>query len=222
MSMWIDVHAVLLALLPVATVFAVATMKRRSPTNWRLAVPTIVALLAMVVVWGLNGHLCLEGRPRSQWLIGGLCMLLVLAGVKSVAQRRVLAGVLFVLMLGLSCHFTDVVHTSDWTGNPMSKGPFDAFQRSIQKTAALLPAEVEDASVSYAAGWLRESPVWVQVKSQLGDRYYPRRQIDRAWHTGLTGLHPVTLIPQDIWYPGGVFADNVGRIELRDRPDRQD
>lgn len=219
-NMLVQLHAALLLALPFATAVAIAVLARRNPTSRELGTAMIIALPAMLLVSLVNHHACGEGLPRGQWLVGGLCMLLVLAAVKPALWRRMLAGLLFVSMVGLSCHFTDIVHTSGWTGNPGWEIRANSDRRSLQQAVGQLALNVEDPAATYDAGWLRELPVWEDVKSLLREQYSPQRQFERAWHTGLTGLYRYTLVPQDVWYPGGIFKEAVGRIELRDRPER--
>lgn len=211
------VHAVVLIVLPVAVVIALATTKRRAPTSKQFTIALAIAALGTLAAPMFNHHMCREGEPRTQWLILGPCLLLVLLFVNSAAWRRALGAVVFVGMMGLSCHFTDLVHEPGWTANPDWDGGANIIFRSRRQAAAAAAADSENPNVDMPAGWLRELPVWPAVQDQFGDQHPVRRELRRAWHTWLTGLYQYSSIPQDFWYPGGPLADAMTRLELRDR-----
>ncbi len=214
-----DVHAVLLIALTVAALAALALFKRRIPTSRQFVIAFALASFGTVAAPTFNHHLCREGEPRTQWLILGPCLLLILVFVKSAAWRRILGTVVFVGMLGLSCHFTEFVHTPGWTGNPDWDGGNSLARRGLHQVISAVAKDMEDPQVEYPAGWLRDLPVWDGINERLGDSHRPvyRRQLERAWHTWLTGLYRYTKIRQDYWYPGGPFAEAGPRTELRDR-----
>lgn len=223
-TMLVDLHAILLLLIPVATIVGLLLARRRRPAAPQLLVAIAIAALAMIVTVGVNTHMCLEGLPRSQWIIAGLCLLSVLALVNSRPRRRLAAALLFVGMLGLSCHFTDVVHDRNWTGNPGWLGTDRAWLRSVQDAvdADVLAAESELTADSndYPAGWLRDLPLYAAITDVVGDRVPARRVIHPVWHSWLTGLYRRTGVTQDLWYPGGPPSQGLRHLELRDRPER--
>ncbi len=216
--MWIDIHAVLLIIFPFAAVAAIVLLRRRTPGRRECLFATMWVLLAMFLVSHLNHHLCHEGTPQSQWSISGICMLPILVWLKSAAWRRVIAGALFVGMLGLSCHYTDVVHQSAWTGNREWGGIGPVFLNSVCRSAEGRMGSLQDPETACGAGWLRELPVWEELGVGFGNRYPSRREILPVWHSRLTGLYRCTEVRQDFWYPGGPFEQNIANIELRDRP----
>ena len=138
--------------------------------------------------------------------------------VSSPAWRRVLGVLLAVGALGLSCHFTELVHTSQWTGNPNWDGALSAITNSYRRSVPELMGKIDDADEEYRPSWLRELPVWEQLEQWFEIAELNRRQIGRTWHTWFTGLYPVKLIRQDFWFPGGTLAEGLAEFELRDRP----
>lgn len=211
------VHAALLILLPVSAVMFVLLLRRRNPTSRQVLIALAIAALGTVAAPVFNHHLCREGEPRNQWLILGPCLFLILLAVDSKAWRRTLAGCVFVGMMGLSCHFTEMVHTPGWTGNPDWDGGQRAILQSMQRSAAAVTLDIENEAVALPEGWLRDSAIWSRVKDIFGDQHPVRREFERAWHTPLTGLYPYRPVEQDFWYPGGPLRDAIERIELRDR-----
>jgi hypothetical protein len=214
------VHAVVLIILPVAVVIALAAVKRRVPTGRQFTIAFAIAAFGTLAAPMFNFHLCYEGVPFMQWLILGPCLLLILLFVKSPAWRRTLGAAVFIGMMGLSCHFTDIVHEPGWTGNPDWDGGANIRFRSVRHSAATAAAKCEDPNLELPANWLRELPIWPVVQESLDDQHLTRREVIRTWHTTLTGLYRYFSIPQDYWYPGGPLADAITRLELRDRTPR--
>lgn len=215
-----SVHAILLIALPVTVVAALAVLKRRAPTGSQFTVALAIAAVATLAAPMFNHHLCREGEPRTQWMILGPCLLLVLLFVNSPAWRRTLGAIVFIGMMGLSCHFTNLVHEPGWTGNPDWDGGATIIFRSLRQSAVAAARDSENPNVEMPAGWLRESSFWPEVQDQFGDRHPVRRELRRVWHTWLTGLYRYSNIPQDFWYPGGPLADGMTRLEMRDRAAR--
>ena len=216
--MQVTIHAALLIALPAAVVIALVAAKRRAPTSRQIVIALAVAVFGMIAAQEFNQHGCLEGVPRTQWLILGPCVLLVLLYLNSKAWRWVMGMVMFVGMIGLSCHFTELVHESGWTGNPYWDGGADTLLRSLRKSAETMVADSKSAKADLPAGWLRDLPVWPDVQHILGERHVARREISQTWHTWLTGLYRYSRVPQDYWYPGGAPVDSFSHLELRDRP----
>lgn len=153
-----------------------------------------------------------------QWVILGPCLFLVLLFVKSNAWRRVLGATVFFAMMGLSCHFTLLVHEPGWTGNPSDDGGTKIRLKTLRDYAAIVANDDDKMAKSdFAAGWLRDLPVWPPILHMFGEQMIARRQIHRTWHTWLTGLYHYSSEPMDFWYPGGRFEDAASRIELRER-----
>lgn len=211
------IHAALLLVIPLAVLVAILTLKRRAPSSRQFLLAIALAALGTLAAPMFNHHLCREGEPRNQWLIVGPCLFLALLLIDSRAWRRVISASVFVAMMGLSCHFTELVHTPGWTGNPSWDGGQQAVFRSLQKSAAIVVSDMEDPKVTLPEGWLRESSIWPSVEKQFGDVRPHRREVHGVWHSLLTGLYEYSRIPQDFWYPGGPLEDGIPHIQLKDR-----
>lgn len=212
-----NVHAIALIVLLAGALLSLVTLRRREPTGRQWLIAIAVAFFGAAAAFVFNQHMCREGVPVNQWLLLAPCLLLILAFVSSAVWRRVLAAIVFIGMVGLSCHFAGFVHTPGWTGNQGWDGGAEISLRSLQKCAAVVAGDADDANAVMPEGWLRDSPRWDAVQELYGDRHPARRQIQPVWHSALTGFYQYTAVPQDFWYPGGPFTDGVARIELRDR-----
>lgn len=213
-------HAVAMMALLVAVVPPLAVLKRRRPTNRQFTIALAFAALGMFTASSCAAHLCREGQPRTQLLVLGPCLLLILLFVKSTAWRRTLGALTFLGMLGLSNQFSDIVHEPGWTGNPEWDRGMSVTLRSHRQCAASVAADSDDPAAEMPAGWLREMPVWPTMQDRFVGRLPARREITATWHTWFTGLYRYTAIPQDLWYPGGPLAEGMTRLELRDRASR--
>ena len=212
-----NIHAVLLIALSAAVLASLSAMKRRMPTGGQVSNAFAIVALGVTVVMLANNHLCYEGQPLMQWLILGPCLLLVLLFVSSPARRRMMGAAVFVGMMGLSCHFTALVHEPGWTGNPDWDGGAHARLIGMHLAMKAAAADSDDPEVELQPGWLRELPIEPAIKDALTEEHPARRDVHRIWHTWLTGLYRYSIVQQDYWYPGGPLADAAERLELRDR-----
>lgn len=213
-----DWHALTLLMFPIATLAAILSLHRRTPTLGQSAVALLAAAAGALAASPLClRHMCWEGQARAPWLVLGPCLLLVLLVVRDPRWRRILAAVVLVSMLKLSCQFGSLVHEPGWTGNPDWDGGaalrFDALRQDL----AVAVAEDGAAQRPLPAGWLRDLPTGPQVQQLLARRTFQRRDVGRSWHTWLTGLYPYVLAPQDVWFPGGPLDELGERVRLRDR-----
>ncbi|MGE0479467.1 MAG: hypothetical protein AB7Q17_03240 [Phycisphaerae bacterium] len=210
-------HAIVLFVVPAAVAFWLLVLKRRVPTARQFGAAFGLASLGTLAAPMFNHQLCLEGEPRNQWILLGPCLLLVLALARSAAWRRILGGCVFVGMMGLSCHFTDIVHTLGWTGNPVWDGLPAVGLSSLQGSLSLAVLERDGQDAEIPAGWVRESPAWSALDDYARRAPRARRQVRAVWHSPLTGLYRYPTIAQDYWCPGGPAHDAIERIERRDR-----
>lgn len=212
-----SIHAVLLNATPVTVLALVWRLPSRAPGGMQLLGASACAAAGVLGANLFNLHMCSEGIAVAQWLFLAPCIL-ALAFVEPRAWRRNLAGGVLLAMVGLSCHYTELVHHNGWTGNPASDGGSHALAQSFVRYAAeelANDAGVEDAVLP--AGWLRESPAWAAVERVFRRGRFVRRSCGIAWHTPFTGLIPYEEIPQDFWFPGGSLKRDLHRLELRDR-----
>lgn len=219
-DMDIQVHAVVLLVLPLATLAWCLRWRGRPVPAKRAAVGVAVAVLTMLAAIVVNTHACNEGLPPTQWLIGGICVGCVIALTPAAHWRWALGGVLIVVTQVLALHFTDVVHRSGWTGNPRWAGVGPAMLATTRRQIERL-AQQTNSDVVYPAGWLHDIdlPAPVDQSAAASIPAAPgRRVVSQAWHTWLTGLYAYATVPQDYWFPGGNLSRAAARIELRERP----
>ncbi len=210
------IHALILLSFAALAIGSILILKKRWPPVKSLILAPVLSALGMLAAYGANTHLCYSGEPRTQWLILGPCLMLVLLVVREQRARRVLASGIFIAMIGLSCHFTNMVHQPGWTGNP-DYDHSSLFFRSRKATINTIVEEHPDPDAVLPEGWLRDTALWNTLEEQTGPLRFERTVLHPAWHTPFTGLYPCDGIPQDIWYPGGPIRQVPERMELRDR-----
>jgi len=218
-----DLHALALLALTILPVVLLGLAKRRRPTDRQLIFALGTAVGVALVAWMLNHHLCREGTPRNQWLIPCLLLFLVLAFVQAKRRRRITGAIIAAGMIGLSFHFTELVHSSEWTANPRWDGGAAALERAMRARFEDWVEQAPDREIKLPAGWVDELPPWdPQVKETMVGMNVYRRDIERVWHTRLTGLYRCRLTRQELWHAGGPLADATSQLEMRDRPAKND
>lgn len=213
--MAVNIHAVLLLLLPVGTAAALALARKSGGKRVDPARALLFGLVLAAVAIIANQHMCLEGTPRQQPVIGAMCLfaLLALAGSRKLA---VCGGVIIAAVtIGLSFHFADLVHESDWTGNPNFPDVGPTFVLAQQTYIRSEVADHPEVDVPHPAGWLRDSDLAAFLDSSGGIKALPARDTRRVWHSSFTGLYRVHPIPRDVWYAGGKPSEAM--LELRPR-----
>lgn len=211
-----SLHAVLLIGVLVVSLVAVVFLERRMASALQALVALLVSLLAASVACLFSAHLCKEGNPFAQWLLPAPAALLVLMFVKHDGWRRLIGATALVATVGLSFHFSELVHRPGYTGNPK----FDVFHAVAiaHLTAAKEYAdEVEHLEAEAPAGWLRDHPGWPELKDRFPESAPPRRIVHQTWHSALTGLYATESVSQDYWHPGGTLADALRNLEVRHR-----
>lgn len=217
-DLFVDVHAILLVGLPISTSVLILRLRRRTPTRTQYLIWILVCLLLVATVRIFSVHLCKEGSPKNQWLILGPFMTLAVLFINSAIWRLLTGLVLFSCMSGLSCHFNELVHTSDWTGNPEWVGYGEAVQKVIRYELVDVATKSGIDKLSFDAGWLRDLVLPADAREYITDLHPFRRVSKTVWHSRITGLYRKTDIPQDFWYPGGPLHSSIAKIELRDKP----
>jgi len=220
-----NLHAISLIGFPILFIAAVAILPRRKSTmpQQLIALGATAMLLYAASPYFIR-HGCREGGAGLQWAIVGPTLFLVLAYVQSADRRRMLAGLVVVSTLGLSCHATDLVHKTGWTGNPDWTGFIGASQEQMRDAGQVIPSDSEFLPLETPGGWLRDLPAWEDVHETLRRKMYwfGRRIIQPVWHSRLSGLYRYTSVPQDLWIPPGRLEEALKKLEVRDRPDRPD
>lgn len=215
-----DLHALVLLALMILPVVLLGLAKRRRPTDRQLIFALGTAVVIAFITMASNNLLTREGTPRNQWLIPCLLLFFVLAFVQAKRWRRIGGAIIAVSMVGLSFHFTELVHSSDWTGNPDWDGGAAVLERAKRARFNDWVEQAPDREINLPAGWVDELPSWEpQAKQTVSGMKIYRRDIERVWHTRLTGLYRYTTARRELWYPGGPPADAASRLEMRDRPE---
>ncbi len=213
-----DVHAILLLALPAVAILAMLILRKRRPSARQLLIAIALATFATILAPTCNQHRCRSGQPQSQWIIIGPCLLLTLILIRSTAWRRVLGSILCVGMIGLSCHFTSLVHEPGWTGSLAQSDMVEALiLRQYRAAVKMATEEHPSPDDILPAGRLRDTPLWTKVHELVGILSPERTELLPAWHSRLTGLYPTRTIPQEFWLDAGPIRTAAERISLRDQ-----
>lgn len=199
------------------TLLAIFVRKPQRCSSKQSAMSVFLAMTVVLFAPSLTIHLCRAGQPLMQWLIPAVCIVLVGTFTRNNWLRRVVVLVLMAAAIGLSFHFTSIVHMKGYTGNPSSsEGVRRTYLRALRED--LLDSAL-DPQQQLPSGWLRDI---VDEEFEVYAGFEHRRSlgnVSHVWHTWLTRIYWVTSTPADIWYPGGVLADSLEQIELRARPE---
>jgi len=84
----------------------------------------LMGLLCLLLLAAINviltHHACHRGQPIFQWLIPGLCLVLLIAVMKDRRARVAIVAFFIVVSLCLSRHYVELVHSEGYVGNPRS------------------------------------------------------------------------------------------------------
>ncbi len=214
----VTAHALLLLLVPL-TIAALCPFfaKRRRPGD-DVGAATLIAVCTGLAACVINQHLCSEGTPLTQWIVPAVCLWCVLTFFESKTCRRVSAVLLVGVMFTLSCHYSDVVHEPEWTGNPRGRSLAVGvkFEFDRQDLAKKLKVFNDESNPTYKAGWLRDLPIARGLHEELAKKPF-RESATTLWYTWFTRIYRREKTEQDYWYPGGLISEAADRIELRDR-----
>lgn len=215
-----NLHATALLLIVGATVVICTRARSRSPTGRQAAIATIVAGGLAVLVLAINAHACLEGTPIFQCIICGACLWCVLAYLEDRRLRFVAVISIVIVMTTSAFHYTDLVHTPNWTGNPRSPRRTAVrivAEHQVETVSQSLRAVEPDNQTQYPEGWVRDMPFANALEHVLLDVQPFRRETGWAWHSAFTGLYRTKRIDQDFWYPGGTIAEAASKLALKDK-----
>ncbi len=217
---WVDIHAITLLTLPVATGILLCCVPRRRPNSRQATIATAFAAGAIILVLALNTHLCRAGNPAMQCLLGGVCIW----GVLSFAANRWLRGTaslaIITIMFVLSSHYDSLVHGREWLGNVtnLAAAHEKLMDARLQRIRSKLHQISEGDAVVYSEGWVRDLPISSQLSEPLSGELPSRIETRKVWHSSFTRLLSVRWVRQDYWYPGGQISKAIEGIELRDMP----
>ncbi len=216
----VDLHAVGLLAMPLLTCAICLLVPRRQPNSRQLTTATLVAGVTTIAVVSMHAHMCNAGNPFLQCIIGGACIWVVLACIKIRWVKTCIIVVVLGIMNLLSMHFNDLVHGRKWVGNVRHLAVFeymnDGHLAKIRDEVQTLGNEDEEV---YPERWLRALPIGTVMIDAIGEDLPYRVESHRAWHTWFTGLHRVTEVKQDFWYPGGRPYEAAASVIFRDTPD---
>lgn len=214
----VTAHALLLLLAPLASAALCPFFAKRRRAGDDVGAATLIAVCTGLAACVINQHLCSEGTPLTQWIVPATCLWCVLVFFESKTCRRVCAVLLVGIMFTLSCHYSDVVHEPEWTGNPRARSLAVrvSFESKCQAVGEKLLVLGDELSPSYEAGWLRDLPIARRLDEELAQRPF-RESATTVWHTWFTRIYRREKTEQDYWYPGGLISEAAERIELRDR-----
>lgn len=213
--MWVTLHAVALALLPVLTIAAVA----KSPARPRLTEIAVAALFGAAVFMILAPSFstcCDEPLQWRQLLIPTACAMTAIVFVRPKELSLAIALSSLMLAFLLAFHFAALLGTHRWTGKRnLASQSAGIARRRLSDIQSELRVVQDDAS--YPPCWLRDHP---NEKAKWSAMIMPPKDSwsESAWHSWLTGLYRRHDLDRDFWFPGGKLADAADKIELRERP----
>jgi hypothetical protein len=200
----------------VLTIAMVVLLKRRAVTVRGLLFGVCISVLVMFVAVATSAHLCHAGNPFTQWLIPCIAIIVVFCVIEAPAPRLMGTLVLSVAAIGLSFHFSELVHWNGYTGNP--NGAWRSKNYRLAQIGTTLRESAADGNQPVSAGWLRDVviPLPEEVVAWMdGLDTYPRSS--HYWHTWLTGIYRTESIPADVWFAGGIPGATPGQLEVRPR-----
>lgn len=175
--------------------------------------------------------MCNAGNPVTQLIIPCTCFAICYAAFEEPHTPRWILFVLFFTPLALGFHYTIIVHSEGYTGNPRSiNRAIRSLQRSnLQQIKLYYDYAFQDRpavlSSNYPPGPLAASGAWQVLVDRIADSEEKEKVDDLLtskeyhthwlWHTWLTGIYGVSSRPLKLWYPGGKLKDAVQQLEYR-------
>lgn len=216
-----NLHALALIGLPIVTLAACVKYRGRGQPSERALLEALMACVLVLVMGGLTFHSCRAGQPLMQCLIPGACVVIAVAGVRVPKARYALAAFIFVMMLALCSHYSDIVHGPAYVGE-ISFWKYRAARLAMERSKAAAACEKlgENDHAAYAAGWLPEATFVAKHREDFEGvaLEWERIEVSSLWHSFLTRLYRRTTRPVELWFPGGKLRDAAARLEWRERP----
>lgn len=197
------------------------------PTFWQVITGIVIAFLAICFTSIFTTHACDAGNPATQLLIPGLCILIAYPSLAHKKARSVTTATLIVAMLVLGFEFTEIVHTSDYTGNTQGRMN-NAFTQRREHAITEMRTAFNEVFVTHPAygnkvfhaGALQRPEIITLLPQEERENlksafssfslvYTP------LWHSGLTGLFGKHTRSMILWYPGGRLSDGIAHIAYR-------
>ncbi len=203
--MFVDVHAIVILTTVVVSVVIVVCNHSWRPRPLQKAIAPVLAIAGVGVLC-----ICLLsvfGVPIAEWVFPGIGAFLVGFFMKSPRASKTISWGLFIVAVGL-CVNSCLLRSNGYTSAP-------------ERTRAMYGA-LEQAFMKSLSGQLRKTFPADEVLAQGPldgilpgpDRRtdWDRKTLRRLWHTWFTGLHEITTVPGEIWYPGGSVAVGSGKL----------
>lgn len=188
----------------------------RTWSLWRFLLNVGASFCLAIVSATLSAHMCKAGSPLSQWAIPSACLALVLTFVANARLRGFASMLLVVASIGLSFHFSELVHWKGYTGNPA--GSAITQHGYLLKMDYMLEQCCADAAATASPGRLIDVISLPEDARQMAEHPPAFHRSAVYWHTWLTGIYPVVLIPTETWFIGGASSNAATRLGLRVRP----
>ena len=221
-TLWVNIHAVVMLALPVLAIAFLWVMPKRRPrvkavTGWTLLCVVVVGFLCMPC-------LCMEGPPFLQVVVPMACLWVLALWIKDDSRRvgavLVCASATFVL----SQQYEFWAHHHDWTSAPKARPVYERVrgENAVRDAEEVLLAAAEADTRVYPAMWWTDLPVVQQAlndKENSSLRCPPKSVWEPCWHSYFTRLYcRHEISQQDFWYLGGPLKESRGRIVIMPRP----
>ncbi len=156
------------------------------------------------------------------------CLLLLFPALENVKIRITLLLFLFCFGLFFCLHFTFLVRTSNYTGNPADINHAEKVRQSstIREVQTIFALQTSDRQISektYPAGPFSRSTAWTLLGQSSDDSIRDlaehitskRFTAHRLWHTGFTGIYGKNTDVVQLWYPGGKLKDGIAGLKYQ-------
>ena len=190
----------------------------------------LIASFSLIIASFFTVHMCNAGQPVTQLLIPGICFVICYVALEAQPPSWWWLIMLFFAPLALGFHFTMVVHSDGYTGNPRSGNR--ALLSQQRSDLQLLKGYYEERleannsswDSSYTPGPLATSGAWQVLVDRIDDSeregvvyLLTSKEFEtyRLWHSWLTGIYGQRSHPLKLWYPGGKLQDAIGRFKYR-------
>lgn len=197
----------------------------RKPEGIKQVIRNIIffILIFLIVMILIPDHMCHAGNPVTQWAIPLSCLLCILIFIRHTKIRIIAILISMITAVGLSLYFIDLVHTSNYIGNPEESIRTNKFRMeyNLELVKETLKKVATTNQTVYPSGWLLESDVKQfipedETKRLLDNSHFAETY--KLWHTYLTGLYGVKENSKMvIWYPGGLLKDCVDKLEYKEK-----
>ena len=204
-----DLHTAKLMATALVPAAALLFLRPRLPTPARLLYVVLLVLASVFVV--PKSHMCGAGTAVMQVVVPLMTVMIVVPFVASPGAAAVLALAILGSASYLQDDYHDLVHGSEWTGNPKwALRDADVWAQHRREEAATSVADAPEQDRPRPAGWLEA--VGLMADPPKGARV----TVEDVWHTGYTRLWRTIRTPNRLWYSGGPPATAAANLEWRD------